>query len=324
MSFNLQYARRGSKTLTFQFTDPKVFDSEWLAGFDLYVQDNTIGYNPVLYRQFLGGANFRVGREIFENTYVNGTYKIQHSRLVDEIAPSIFSTPYDQNSIVSSVEGSGSYDTRNNRLDPSDGEYFTLSGEFAGLGGRVFQKYLASARIYRRLFWKVVWRSNLEYGLVANAVSSDPVPDSERFILGGIFSLRGYPFSSIGTTREVVPTRGNWVADPSHHENNDINQPVKPVSVPLGGQQKFVLNQELEFPLIPDADIRAALFIDAGNAWDGQLSKNAPVLYSNWGWGIRWYSPLGPLRFEWGYPFNQITNKKGKGVEFQFVIAPTF
>jgi len=324
LSFNLSYANSGSKTMTFQFTDPKVFDSQWLAGFDLYVQDNPIGYNPQLYRQFLGGANFRVGREIVENTYLNGTYKIQHSRLVDEISPTIFSTDKDQNSIVSSVEVSGSYDTRNNRLDPSGGEYMTISSEFAGLGGRVFQKYLATGRLYRRLFWKLVWRSNVEYGLLANAMNSDPVPDAERFILGGIFSLRGYPFSSIGSPREVVPTRSDWVNRAENHENNDPAQPVKPVSVPLGGRQKLVINQELEFPLIPDADIRAAMFIDAGNAWEGSLSKSAPVLYSNWGWGIRWYSPLGPLRFEWGYPLNQIPNKRGKGVEFQFIIAPTF
>lgn len=331
LSFNLQYANNGSKTFTFQLTDPHIFDSEWLAGIDIYYQDNPIGYNPQLYRQFLEGTNLRFGREVWENTYLNATYKIQHSRLVDVITPAIFSTKDDANSIISSIETSGSYDTRNNRLDPSGGEYFTLSSEFAGLGGRVFQKYLTALRVYRRLFWKLTWRSNVEYGLLANGMNSDPVPDAERFILGGIFSLRGYPFSSIGSPRQVVPERDTWVNDPTHHAggavkdaNGNFINDVKPISVPLGGTQKFVINQEIEFPLIPDADIRAALFMDAGNSWEGVISKSSPVLYSNWGWGIRWYSPLGPLRFEWGYPFNNIPNKVGKGVEFQFVIAPTF
>jgi outer membrane protein insertion porin family len=90
-----------------------------------------------------------------------------------------------------------------------------------------------------------------------------------------------------------------------------------------GGTNKLVYINELEMPLIPDADIRLAFFFDAGNAWDN-LSDRSPALLTNYGWGIRWYSPLGPLRFEWGYPLTEVPGKEGKGVEFNFIIAPTF
>ena len=83
------------------------------------------------------------------------------------------------------------------------------------------------------------------------------------------------------------------------------------------------MNQEVEFPLIPEADIRFALFLDSGNAYE-HFRDISPVVLTSYGWGIRWYSPLGPLRFEWGYPLSEGGGKKGKGGEFHFIIAPTF
>jgi outer membrane protein insertion porin family len=86
----------------------------------------------------------------------------------------------------------------------------------------------------------------------------------------------------------------------------------------------MIMNHELEFPLIPEANIRAVAFFDIGNSWDGDIAKQGPALLSNYGWGIRWYSPMGPLRFEWGFPLtNSEFNTKGQSV-FQFMIAPTF
>jgi outer membrane protein insertion porin family len=89
-----------------------------------------------------------------------------------------------------------------------------------------------------------------------------------------------------------------------------------------GGTNKFVTNHEIEFPLIPDADIRAVAFFDAGNAWDDH-QELIPVFLADLGWGIRWYSPLGPLRFEWGYPLTQIPTSP-EFPAFHFIIAPTF
>jgi outer membrane protein insertion porin family len=200
------------------------------------------------------------------------------------------------------------YDTRNNRLDPSSGFYFSSSAEFAGLGGRVFQKYLLTGRAYRKLFWKFVARTNLEYGLLANSLTGETVPDAERFILGGIFSLRGFTQNSVGPSKRITPTRRG--------------APTTPIDYVVGGTQKLVFNQEIEFPLIPEADIRAALFFDAGNTWDPGRAITGPAVLANYGWGIRWYSPLGPLRFEWGFPISRRAGDKGS--DFNFIIAPTF
>ncbi len=323
LSLNAQvdFGENGQKTFTLNFTDPKIFDTEWLGGFDLYIQQYSSADPLKNYDQRLSGGALRTGRELYDNLMLLGTYKLQHYRLTDAISDAIFTDPTkDKESFISSIEASLQYDTRNNRLDPSGGEFASVAAEFAGLGGRTFQKFVAAARVYRRVAWKLVYRSNVEYGFLANVFGNDTLPDTERFSLGGIFSLRGYPWRSIGSRVDIpagAGMRANAVADLNRRG-------VGSYPFVKGGVQKLVINQELEFPLIPEADIRLALFFDAGNAWDGAFGAASPTLLTNYGWGIRWYSPLGPLRFEWGYPLTSIPTKQGKGTEFHFVIAPTF
>jgi outer membrane protein insertion porin family len=80
----------------------------------------------------------------------------------------------------------------------------------------------------------------------------------------------------------------------------------------VGGVKSLVFNGELEFPILSAVGLRGVMFADAGNAFDAdqpysfQLDfleddANAAVLRSAWGFGIRWQSPIGPLRFEWGH-----------------------
>jgi outer membrane protein insertion porin family len=67
----------------------------------------------------------------------------------------------------------------------------------------------------------------------------------------------------------------------------------------------FNANAEFLFPLIKSAGMKGVIFFDTGNAWEsgyqlGDLRKTA-------GAGIRWHSPIGPLRLEWGY----VLDRKG-------------
>ena len=64
--------------------------------------------------------------------------------------------------------------------------------------------------------------------------------------------------------------------------------------------------------------IRGVGFIDGGNAFNRQdkyLDKLDQFRFA-WGMGIRWFSPMGPLRFEWGIPFNPVNNEKDSVFEF--------
>ncbi len=305
-----------SKQFDLQFTDPKAFDTEWLMGGDLYYQVSNVGGLNVrrTYDQELGGASYRLGREITEDLMLYGSYKFARSLIKNPISEELFSAPgsaNDRDSIVSSISATLSYDTRNNRLDPFGGEFASLSGEFAGIGGRVFQKFSANLRLYRRPIWKFTFRTNIELGLLTNFLGDEFVPLTERYVMG-YYSLRGYPISSVGPAIRVTPTRDDVPVN--------LRQPFDYV---VGGTKKLLLTQEIEFPLIPEADIRGVMFFDAGNAWD-VFSDRRPALLANYGWGFRWYSPLGPLRIEFGYPLSTTPSKQNKSPEFIFAIQPPF
>lgn len=313
-----------SSTFNFSFTDPRVFDTEWLAGFNLYRNSDQVGFNPKTYDLVQTGGSITVGKEIYENLSLAGVYRLDHTEITDPLNPNAFDDPVepglftdpeeDTDYFTSSITSRMTYDTRNNRLDPSGGIYASTSAEFAGLGGRPFQKFNAFFRYYRQLFWGIVYRGRVEWGQVTNFYNDEPVPDAERFSLGGVASLRGYNPNSVGNTRNVKNIR-----DGETTARNYV----------IGGKSKFLTNHELEFSLIPDANIRGVLFLDAGNATDELFSSinGQPALLSNYGWGIRWYSPLGPLRFEWGVPMVGVPDRDGnlvKETKINFVIAPTF
>jgi outer membrane protein insertion porin family len=144
-----------------------------------------------------------------------------------------------------------------------------------------------------------------------------PVPISERFFEGGPNGVRGFERLSLG------PRQGCANADPYASRS----------TCPVGGVKSLVFNGELEFPILAAVGLRGVMFADAGNAFDAdqpysfQLDfledgANAAVLRSAWGFGIRWQSPIGPLRFEWG---NAAAPRAGESDQvFEFSIGNSF
>ena len=68
----------------------------------------------------------------------------------------------------------------------------------------------------------------------------------------------------------------------------------------------------------------AVAFADGGNAFNRQdpFADKLEALRFAWGFGIRWFSPIGPLRFEWGFPFAP-TEEEASSV-FEFSIGNFF
>ena len=80
-----------------------------------------------------------------------------------------------------------------------------------------------------------------------------------------------------------------------------------------------VVDLDIEIPIIPAAGIRAVTFFDAGNAFGdpwGNGSINFADLRMAYGGGIRWLSPMGPLRFEWGFPINPYEDERKMVFDF--------
>jgi outer membrane protein insertion porin family len=105
----------------------------------------------------------------------------------------------------------------------------------------------------------------------------------------------------------------------------------------IGGNLSYFQNLELEIPIVESVGVRGVVFTDAGNAWNleenycatsGVSIEHAPIspcfnglesltkLRTSYGFGIRWFSPLGPLRFEWGFPFEPLPFEESSVFEF--------
>ncbi len=97
----------------------------------------------------------------------------------------------------------------------------------------------------------------------------------------------------------------------------------------MGGNKDFVINFELEFPIVPKVGIKGVVFLDAGNSYgvnsgyfqDPQHSLPLGMFWAT-GFGIRWFSPVGPLRFEWGFPLTP--RPIDEPVLFEFTIGNSF
>ena len=206
---------------------------------------------------------------------------------------------------TSALRLSLTYDSRDNRMFPTKGVYASLSSELADpyLGSeRTYMRHRYFGRFYYPLILGMVLRLNTEAGLITSR-KDQGVPLYERFFLGGILSVRGFPYNSLGP-------RGSLPLD---IDPGGVNTGFR-----LGGNAMLRMNLEVEFPIVSSVGIKGVIFTDAGNVWN--LEKNWCQLaaadenddtrqvcgfnrlrYSA-GFGVRWFSPMGPLRFEWGFP----------------------
>ena len=118
------------------------------------------------------------------------------------------------------------------------------------------------------------------------------VPLAERFFLGGPYSIRGFK------SRSLSP------ADPNTGEL-------------IGGNKELFMNLEWIFPIVGEYGFKGVVFFDSGNAYrQGDWPWNGEKLRFAAGTGVRWYSPMGPLRFEWGWNLNPKAGEQERVMEF--------
>jgi outer membrane protein insertion porin family len=185
-----------------------------------------------------------------------------------------------------------------------------------------------TGRFYLPLFWKVVLKLNTNAGMVTSP-DEEGVPIFARFFLGGILDVRGFDFRTVGPRMPLL-------------RSTDPNATPIPNGENIGGNLMYYQNLELEAPLFEEVGLKAVLFIDAGNAWNLEdnyceaagganlypaispcfTAESLTHLRTSWGFGFRWFSPMGPLRFEWGFPFKPLPYERSH--LFQFTIGNFF
>jgi len=232
--------------------------------------------------------------------------------------------------LTSSLRPTLTYDTRNNRLFPTAGIFLQGSTEVsvAGLGSEnEFIRNQFTGRFYYPITPTIVFKVNTQAGLVTSP-AADGVPLFARFFLGGIFDIRGYRLRTVGPRLPLTNAL-------------DPNSPTVQNGANVGGNMSYFQNVELEFPIIQAVGLRGVVFTDLGNAWNLEdvYCKAAPAsefsvadpcfepqdifqVRASAGFGLRWFSPLGPLRFEWGFPFNRLSFEESS--VFQFTIGNFF
>lgn len=181
-------------------------------------------------------------------------------------------------------------DTKRPYMFPSRGSRHSVSIEYTGgvlQGDDSFIRWQGSTRWYFPLPMKHVFSVKAEIGCI-HPQEGEEVPVYERYILGGINTLRGL--------RDVGP------------RHPDYPDEVR------GGKTMMIYTAEWLIPLMEDAGIRGVVFFDTGNSWEsgfhfGDMRRTA-------GAGIRWNSPIGPFRLEWGHVLDRKENESASRWEF--------
>ncbi len=190
-------------------------------------------------------------------------------------------------------------DSRNSVFDPDDGQFMSVDAQIASaaLGGNSrFIRFFAEYQRYDKLP-KV---PRLTYAFAAKLGSARPygessdIPISERFFSGGARTLRGFGFEQAGPRDPVT------------------NQPV-------GGNVLIVVNNELRFPIT--RRIGGQVFSDTGNVFRNWEKVRFSRITQTLGAGLRFETPVGPIRVDAGYLVKGPSNVKPYAIHVSFGLA---
>jgi outer membrane protein insertion porin family len=169
-------------------------------------------------------------------------------------------------------------DTRNNSVIPSAGSNISIQSRLSGFGADVYcAKYQAESSVYQQGFWRTIFKLRTNAALV-HQLADEPIPFDRRIVLGGPLSIRGYNLGQIGPKDQY----GNI----------------------MGGDRAAFGNLECLFPLVDMLKLNGVVFFDAGNAWNSTETPFMTTVKAGFGGGVRWMSPMGPLRIEYGWKVN--------------------
>ena len=337
----------------FTYQAPRWFDSDRWSMTISGLYDTFRNVNTFTGRRFEGA--FQLTQQLDRSTTVLYRYAYRRTSIDEEtlnIEPLLVPL-ISQPTRVGLLSSTYILDRRDDPTDTSKGMYSTLDVGLASKlwGGQPnFLRLLAQNSTYHKLLPRVIFARTVQLGITTPwtdtnlegvkptgfAVRPDPrIPISERYFGGGANSHRGFPFNQAGPR------------DPS-------------TGFPIGGGAQFLNSLELRFPVI-GTDFSTVLFHDAGNVYSrpGRISfrstqrirthsDNSKEFEYDYmvhavGVGIRYRTPIGPIRFDIAYSLNpprfigfdgtrdQLLSRTGtfreqkiNGLQFHFSLGQTF
>jgi outer membrane protein insertion porin family len=268
---------------------------------DPWFMDKPISFGTSIYKTYRNYSNFErkatgfevsFGKSFWEYWGASVSYNFEKTKIFN-VRSDASTTIKDQEgtSTTSSITTSVGRDTRDNYLDPLRGSKNTVSMTFAGLGGtNAFLKGLLDSGWYFPVFdvTTVHLRGRAGY---ASALFGKKLPLYERYYVGGIYTVRGLGYGDAG--------------------------PKDPNGEAIGGEKELIFNAEYIFPIVAEYKFKGLVFFDAGRAYGKGEALGSDLRYTT-GTGIRWISPIGPIRIEWGYNLDKKEGESSSKVEFTF------
>jgi outer membrane protein insertion porin family len=194
-------------------------------------------------------------------------------------------------------------DTRDKPLDAHKGFYqtidFQLSPKVFGSSDNVARLFGQASYYWAAKPW-LVWANNVRLGLITSFGGSH-VPFGNRFFSGGADSLRGFPLNGAGQQATALLCTAE----------NDPSTCTAKISVPTGGKQLFIFNSEARFPIPIKKGLGGVIFYDGGNVYQTINLHSLIRDYSNSvGVGLRYQTPVGPIRIDVGRNLNPVPGLK--------------
>ena len=287
----------GKKKTNYQigFTEPWLLGRHVSFGIDLYNTDRDRDY----YRETRTGGDIRVGPYLSDILSLHFTYDYERIKVYDADPDYEKWETKKKGDVSSSLTTYLIRDSRDNIFDASRGSQNSISLQVSGgiLGGDTdFVKTFGSSSWFFPTFWRFVLAIQLRGGVVSSFPHSKGVPIYERFYVGGADSVRGYDY------REIGP--------------------------PEGGVMMFVSNVEYKFPIVMEKGrtvLQGAVFVDMGGSWKKEdvnftIGYDPNQLKVGIGAGIRFQTPLFPVRLDWGYGLHKREDKS----QWYFTIGQLF
>ncbi|MBW2015552.1 MAG: outer membrane protein assembly factor BamA [Deltaproteobacteria bacterium] len=287
-------ARLGSRTTEFdiKFVEPWLFDRRLSMGIDAfnwkreyrdYTKDST------------GGAlqfKFPLGLDEYTTGLVRYSYdNADISDVADTAALAIREMV--GNHVTSSIRLGIIRDSTDRPWNTTSGSKNSLYFEYAGgiLGGDVyFNRYEFKTEWYFPLPWETVFMARGRWGYIQSR-SGGILPIYQKYFIGGINTVRGFDYQNISPKDPATGDR-------------------------IGGEKMMVYNFEYRFPVAKKQGVVGLVFVDAGNVFGSGEGFSFGGLKKSFGTGIRWYSPVGPIRIEYGWVIGPKKDEPTGNLEF--------
>jgi outer membrane protein insertion porin family len=305
-SSNLNYG------LSASFFNPAIDDSPWSGGGQIGIQKSflpAVGFTNLNIIQESSNIGGNVGRQIYKNTVFSLGYNLSKVRITPQTP--LLSLFYSQGLIETWTQSVIRNET-NNFLAPTAGYSWNISSNivyptwtqntdiqnFLGVPGMP-QKYgqiIFNFSKYIPIPLSEEYLSNIKWQFIpafAYPIGNEPAPYWGRFTLGNSYFMRAYSTNPLGPVKPALVS----------------GAPAYSLAYfALGGNRMLYNTFEYYVPIIPEANLRLIQFVESGTVLDDKQNLSWDNTYHDIGMGIRWVTPMAPLRFDFAWPVNSVGN----------------